>query len=84
MTPAKEHTKGKRPSTEGKHEEGQARKGRDKGGEKGDERRDPRGKRPDGHKGPWPPPKPKDSGGSDKPPPPPPEPPPPPPQPSEL
>ncbi len=35
VTPAKEHTKGKRPSTEGKHEEGQARKGRDKGGEKG-------------------------------------------------
>ena len=38
----KEHTKGSRPSTEGKHEKGQARKKRDAGGEKGDSRRTPR------------------------------------------
>jgi RHS repeat-associated protein len=50
-----EHTKGARPSTQGKHEAGQARKGRDRGGEKADkERREPR-KRPPGRKGPWPP-----------------------------
>ncbi|HBT65113.1 MAG TPA: hypothetical protein DEB10_10690 [Ruminococcaceae bacterium] len=36
-----EHTKGARPSTKGKHEKGQTRKGRDKGGEKGDARRKP-------------------------------------------
>jgi len=34
-----EHTKGARPSTKTKHEKGQTRKGRDKGGEKGDARR---------------------------------------------
>ena len=34
-----EHTKGKRPSTKGKHERGQSRKGRDNRGEKGDARR---------------------------------------------
>ncbi len=34
-----EHTKGTRPSTKTKHEKGQSRKGRDKGGEKGDARR---------------------------------------------
>ena len=34
-----EHTKGKRPSTKGKHERGQARKDRDAGKEKGDVRR---------------------------------------------
>lgn len=34
-----EHTKNARPSTEQKHEEGQARKKRDKDGEKGDRRR---------------------------------------------
>ncbi|RRQ46200.1 DUF6443 domain-containing protein [Chryseobacterium sp. SC28] len=34
-----EHTKGARPSTKTKHEKGQSRKGRDKGGEKGDARR---------------------------------------------
>ena len=37
---AAEHTKGKRPSTKGKHEKGQARKDRDAGREKGDKRRD--------------------------------------------
>jgi RHS repeat-associated protein len=36
-----EHTKGARPSTKGKHEKGQTRKGRDQGGEKGDARRKP-------------------------------------------
>ncbi len=50
-----EHEKNKRPSTKGKHEKGQERKRRDRGGEKGDnKRRQPR-KRPQGHKGPWPP-----------------------------
>jgi len=34
-----EHTRKARPSTENKHEEGQTRKARDKGGEKGDARR---------------------------------------------
>ncbi len=36
-----EHTKGARPSTKGKHEKGQARKGTDRGGEKGDSSRRP-------------------------------------------
>ena len=51
------HTKGKRPSTQGKHEEGQARKGKDAGGEKGDDRRRPPRKPPNGKtpKGGWPP-----------------------------
>jgi len=57
-----EHTKGKRPSAKGKHEEGQARKKTDQGGEKGDKnRRYPRNP-PGGWKnwkknggGPWPP-----------------------------
>jgi len=44
---SREHTKGKRPSTAGKHEEGEARKGRDQGGEKGDARRDPKPGRPE-------------------------------------
>jgi RHS repeat-associated protein len=52
---AKEHTKGKRPSTKGKHEKGQARKDRDRGGEKGDGGRRPPRKPPPDHKGPWPP-----------------------------
>lgn len=34
-----EHKKGARPSTKGKHEKGQTRKGRDNRGEKGDKRR---------------------------------------------
>ena len=38
----KEHTSNKRKSTENKHQEGQARKQRDNGGEKGDSRRTPR------------------------------------------
>jgi RHS repeat-associated protein len=36
---AAEHTKGKRPSTTGKHQSGEARKGKDQGGEKADDRR---------------------------------------------
>jgi RHS repeat-associated protein len=51
-----EHKKGARPSTEEKHEQGEARKRKDRGGEKGDKRRAPPRKRPDGWKGPWPPP----------------------------
>jgi RHS repeat-associated protein len=53
---AAEHTKGQRPSTEEKHEKGEARKGQDRGGEKADKetRRPPR-VRPDNWKGPWPP-----------------------------
>ena len=38
----KEHTKGARNSTKGKHEEGQSRRQRDSGGEKGDSRRQSR------------------------------------------
>jgi uncharacterized protein RhaS with RHS repeats len=52
---ATEHTKNARPSTKEKHEQGQARRDRDRGGEKGDARRGPPRKRPPGHKGPWPP-----------------------------
>ncbi len=50
-----EHTKGARPSTKGKHEEGQARRGRDRGGEKGDAGRRPPNVRPKNWKGKWPP-----------------------------
>ena len=50
-----EHTKNPRPSNLPKHEEGQTRKKRDYGGEKGDERRDPPRRKPPGWKGPWPP-----------------------------
>jgi hypothetical protein len=39
------------------HEQGQARRAKDRGGEKGDERRRPPRTRPDGWKGPWPPPR---------------------------
>ncbi|MDR2156024.1 MAG: RHS repeat-associated core domain-containing protein [Burkholderiaceae bacterium] len=49
-----EHTKNARPSTEQKHQEGQARKARDSGGEKADNRRRSPSKRPPGVKGPWP------------------------------
>jgi RHS repeat-associated protein len=59
------HKKRARPSTEQEHEEGQARKKRDRGGEKGDKRREDKGmfprKRPPGYpkNGPWPPKPPK-------------------------
>ncbi len=49
------HSSGARPSTQGKHEEGDARRQQDRGGEKGDDRRDYPRRRPDGWKGPWPP-----------------------------
>lgn len=49
------HTKGTRPSTQGKHEAGDARRGMDQGGEKGDANRRCPSKRPPGTKGPWPP-----------------------------
>lgn len=61
MAKGAEHTKNARPSTQAKHQAGQARKQRDGGGEKGDAARRPPGKRPPNHKGPWPPkPKPKE------------------------
>lgn len=55
------HKTGERKSTEQKHEEGEARKARDRGGEKADpKRRPPRNRtKPQGGrqwKGPWPPP----------------------------
>jgi RHS repeat-associated protein len=52
---AADHTTNARPSTKEKHEEGEARKRKDRGGEKGDKKRLPPRKRPKGHKGPWPP-----------------------------
>lgn len=58
-TPTGDHRKDARPSTKGKHQKGQARKKKDRGGEKGDARRQQNGmygrKPPPGHKGPWPP-----------------------------
>jgi RHS repeat-associated protein len=53
------HRKNRTPSNRPKHEEGDARRGQDQGGEKADwanrgNRRPPR-KPPSGHKGPWPP-----------------------------
>ena len=49
-----EHTKNARPSTEQKHQDAEARRARDAGGEKGDQRRRPPSAKPPGHKGPWP------------------------------
>jgi RHS repeat-associated protein len=48
------HRKNKRQSTKGKHEKGEARLDRDRGGEKGDDVRRPPQNRPPNHKGPWP------------------------------
>ncbi|MEZ5464169.1 MAG: RHS repeat-associated core domain-containing protein [Lysobacteraceae bacterium] len=56
---AAEHTKGARPSTLGKHQQGKTRREQDRGGEKGDSSRRPPSKRPPKHKGPWPPKPPK-------------------------
>ena len=53
-TPEDAHKTGARESTREKHEEGQARKDRDRGGEKGDARRRPPRKPPNGWKGGWP------------------------------
>lgn len=47
--------KNKQESNREKHEEGKARKDRDRGGEKGDKNRPVPRKRPFGEKGPWPP-----------------------------
>jgi RHS repeat-associated protein len=54
---AKEHTKNARPSSKGKHEQGNARRKQDAGNEKGDDNRRPPKQRPPNYKGPWPPPK---------------------------
>ena len=55
---AKEHRSNARPSTKEKHQKGQTRVTKDRGGERADEGRRPPRVRPKGHKGPWPPPKP--------------------------
>ena len=52
---AAEHETNKTESNRNKHEEGQARKERDRGGEKGDKNRSPPRVRPENWKGPWPP-----------------------------
>ena len=49
------HDTGARESTRGKHEDGDARRRRDRSGEDADENRDWPRKRPNGWKGPWPP-----------------------------
>jgi hypothetical protein len=49
------HDTGARESTRGKHEAGDSRRKRDRGGESGDDRRDWPRKKPDGWKGAWPP-----------------------------
>jgi RHS repeat-associated protein len=53
--PEAAHKTGERESTREKHEAGEARRSRDRGGEKGDARRRPPRKPPNGWKGPWPP-----------------------------
>jgi len=50
-----EHRKNRRESNRETHEQGEARKKRDQGGEKADEMRRDKRVRPKGHKGPWPP-----------------------------
>jgi len=55
------HDTGTRPSTEPRHEEGDARRRLDRGREKGDEQRTLPRRRPDGWQGPWPPRPPDDS-----------------------
>ena len=54
---AEEHTKNARPSSKGKHEQGNARRMQDAGNEKGDKNRRPPKQRPPNYKGPWPAPK---------------------------
>ncbi len=52
----KDHKKGKRKSTKGKHEKGGAAKDKSRGRERGDNNRRPPRKKPDSYKkGPWPP-----------------------------
>jgi RHS repeat-associated protein len=53
--PESAHKTGERESTREKHEAGEARRNKDRGGEKGDARRRPPRKPPNGWKGPWPP-----------------------------
>jgi hypothetical protein len=59
-TPEDAHKTGERESTRGKHEQGEARKSRDRGGEKADAGRRPPRKPPKNWRsqgrGPWPPP----------------------------
>ncbi len=50
-----EHQEGARESTREKHEDGQARRQRDRGGERGDRNRRLPRRKPRGWKGPWPP-----------------------------
>jgi len=50
-----EHQSGARPSTKEKHENANARRDKDRGGEKGDKNRAPPRKPPPGYKGKWPP-----------------------------
>ncbi|MCW5724003.1 MAG: RHS repeat-associated core domain-containing protein [Maricaulaceae bacterium] len=49
------HRTGARESTRERHETGDARRTRDQGGERADERRRAPRQRPSGHRGPWPP-----------------------------
>jgi RHS repeat-associated protein len=49
------HRKNKRKSNQGKHQKGEARKGKDGGEEKADKKRRHKRKKPDNRKGPWPP-----------------------------
>lgn len=49
------HQTGARESTKDQHEAGDARRKRDRGGEKGDDNRCPPRRKPQGWKGPWPP-----------------------------
>lgn len=49
------HRSNQRPSNRPKHEQGQRRRGMDRGGEAADARRQPPRRRPPGHRGPWPP-----------------------------
>lgn len=50
-----EHETNKTPSNREKHENANARRKRDVGGEKGDKKRSPNRRRPKNWKGPWPP-----------------------------
>jgi RHS repeat-associated protein len=50
------HDTNRRESNRERHEQGDARRGRDQGGERADERRPWPRRKPRGHRGPWPPP----------------------------
>jgi len=49
------HRTNQRESNRTQHEQGQRRRGMDRGGERGDDRRQVPRRRPSGHRGPWPP-----------------------------